>query len=74
MIFHLKIEIFCVNKYNHMTEYTYCEDCKVFIPYVQDKDRYVSCPKCFQDLYVGTKKLCKKGKFSKLKMGGIKRI
>ena len=53
----------------NMTEYTYCEDCKVFIPYVQDKDRYLSCSNCRQDLYVGTKKLYKKGKFSKLKNG-----
>ena len=48
-----------------MNEYTYCEYCKVFIPYVKDKDRYVSCPNCHQDLYVGTEKLYKKGKFKR---------
>ena len=46
-----------------MTDYTYCQNCEIIIPYIKDKDRYVTCPKCKQDLYVGTKKLYKKGKF-----------
>ena len=42
---------------------TYCGDCKVDISYVKDMDRYVTCPKCKQDIYVGKEKLFKKGKF-----------
>lgn len=45
-----------------MIDYRYCQNCDVFIPYVKDKDRYVTCPKCRQDLYVGTEKLYRKGK------------
>ena len=48
-----------------MTDYTYCQYCKVDISYVKDKDRYVTCPKCKQDIYVGTEKLYKKGKFKR---------
>ena len=44
-----------------------CNDCEIEILYIKHKDRYVSCPKCQQDIYVGTKKLYKRGKFSKLK-------
>lgn len=66
MIFHLKIEIFCVNKYNHMTEYTYCGDCKVDISYIKDINRYVTCPKCRADIYVGTEKTHKWGKHKRI--------
>ena len=47
----------------NMTDYIYCQYCKVDISYVKDKDRYVTCPKCKQDIYLGTGKLYKKGKF-----------
>ena len=50
-----------------MTDHAYCEDCKVDIPYIKDKDRYVTCPNCKQDIYVGTEKLYKKGKFKRTK-------
>ncbi len=50
-----------------MTDYTHCQDCKVNIPYIKDKDRYVSCPKCRQDIFVGTEKTYRKGKFDHLK-------
>ena len=46
---------------------TYCKDCKVNIPYVKDKDRYVTCPICRQDLYVGTEKTYKHGKHKRTK-------
>lgn len=44
-----------------------CDDCEIDILYVKHKDRYVSCPKCQQDIYVGTKILYKKGKFKRTK-------
>ena len=50
-----------------MTDYTYCEYCKVEIPYVKDRDRYVTCPKCRQHIFVGTEKTYRKGKFRHLK-------
>ena len=43
-----------------MTDYTYCQNCKIVIPYIKDKDRYVTCLKCKQDLYVGTKNCIKR--------------
>ena len=49
-----------------MTDYTYCEYCKVKIPYIKDKDRYVTCPKCRQHIFVGTEKTYRKGKFDHL--------
>ena len=30
-----------------MTDYTYCNHCEISIPYIKDKDRYVTCPKCY---------------------------
>ena len=50
-----------------MTDYIYCQDCKVDISYIKDKNRYVTCPYCKQDIYVGTEKLYKKGKFKHTK-------
>ena len=44
-----------------------CNYCEIEILYIKHKDRYVSCPKCQQDIYVGTKKLYKKGKFKRTK-------
>ena len=48
-----------------MTDYAYCNHCDIRIPYIKDKDRYVTCPKCRQDIYVGTEKLYKHGKHKK---------
>ena len=42
-----------------MTNYTFCEYCNVFIPYIEDINRYVTCPKCYVDIYVGTEKTYK---------------
>lgn len=39
-----------------MANFIYCEYCKVFISYVKNKDRYVTCPRCRADIYVGTEK------------------
>lgn len=50
-----------------MTDYTNCQYCKVYVPYVKDKDRYVTCPICRQDFYVGTEKLYRKGKHKRTK-------
>ena len=50
-----------------MSHYTYCDYCKVKIPYRKDKDRYVTCPKCRKDIFVGTEKTYRKGKFDHLK-------
>ena len=50
-----------------MNDYAYCQYCNVFIPYIKDINRYVTCPKCRADIYVGTKKLYKKGKFKRTK-------
>ena len=50
-----------------MTDYIHCQYCKVKIPYIKDKDRYVTCPKCRADIYVGTEKTYRKGKFYHLK-------
>lgn len=50
-----------------MTHYTRCNDCDIAIPYIKDKDRYVTCPICRSDIFVGTKKTYRKGKFSHLK-------
>ena len=46
---------------------TICGNCNVSISYIEDEDRYVTCPKCKQDIYVGTEKLYKKGKFKRTK-------
>ena len=51
-----------------MLDYTYCQYCDIYIPYIKDLDRYVTCPKCRKDLYVGTKKLYKKGKHKRAKI------
>lgn len=48
-------------------DYTHCQDCHFYIPYIKDEDRYVSCPKCRQDIFVGTEKTYRKGKFDHLK-------
>ena len=50
-----------------MTDYTLCGHCNVVIPYIRDKDRYVTCPNYKQDIYVGMEKLYKKGKFKRTK-------
>ena len=50
-----------------MTDYTRCNYCKVDIPFIKHKYRYVTCPKCRQDLYVGTEKLYRKGKHKRTK-------
>ena len=39
-----------------MTHYTRCNDCDIAIPYIKDKDRYVTCPICRSDIFVETKK------------------
>ena len=54
-------------QYLYMTDYTYCKNCDIFIPYIKDLTRYVTCPKCRQDLYVGTEKLYRKGKHKRTK-------
>ena len=50
-----------------MNDYTYCQYCKVSILYVKDKDRYVTCPKCRQDIFVGTEKTYKWGTHKRIK-------
>ena len=50
-----------------MTDYTRCNDCNVAIPFIKHKDRYVTCPLCRQDIFVGTEKTYRKGKFNHLK-------
>ena len=48
--------------YGIMTDYTYWNYCEISIPYIKEKDRYVTCPRCRQDIYVGTEKTYKHGK------------
>ena len=50
-----------------MTDYTRCNNCNIDIPYIKDKDRYVTCSKCRQHIFVGTEKTYRKGKFNHLK-------
>ena len=47
-----------------MTDYTRCNNCNIDIPYIKDKDRYVTCSKCRQDIFVGTEKTYRNGKFN----------
>ena len=51
-----------------MTDYTRCNDCNIDIPFIKDKDRYVTCPICKSDIFVGTEKTYRKGKFDHLKI------
>ena len=50
-----------------MTDYTRCNDCNIDIPFIKDKDRYVTCPICKSNIFVGTEKTYRKGKFDHLK-------
>ena len=50
-----------------MTDYIYCQYCKIYIPYIKDINRYVTCPKCRADIYVGTEKTYKWGKHKRTK-------
>ena len=42
-------------------------DCRVEIPYIEDINRYVTCPKCRVDIYVGTEETYKWGKHKRTK-------
>lgn len=50
-----------------MNDYTYCQYCNVFLTYKKDIDRYVTCPKCRADIYVGTENTYKWGKHKRTK-------
>lgn len=50
-----------------MTDHTYCKNCGIYIPYIKDINRYVTCPKCRRDLYVGTEKTYKHGQHKRIK-------
>ena len=49
------------------TDYTFCYICKIDTPYIKDINRYVTCPKCRADIYVGTEKTYKWGKHKRTK-------
>ena len=40
---------------NLATDQMACDYCGVEIPYIKDKDRYVTCPHCHMDIFVGLK-------------------
>lgn len=44
-----------------MTDYTRCKNRNVDLAYIQRKDRYVTCPICSEEIFVGTEKIYRKG-------------
>lgn len=50
------------------TEKIQCNHCEIEISYIKDKDRYVSCPRCHEDMVVGS------GKESKFTKSQIKKF